>query len=378
MKLERVRKMNLFRNRIKAIICSLVLLSAASSLFAIEEYVSKAYKEIDQIFVDKSEELLNDVLQQYQNDKNYYLIQNYAQKKIRRLILNDEYNFAMTAIIIVIENDLDNEEALEMYSVISDAFEAQKRQEELALEAQEKEIARIEMVKEKQRGTVEKEYVSSATAAGKTVYVTGTETRLTSTYWNLDMGIVNFTSLIDKANDINGFNYGISGDYTYEYISEKRTIGVDVTGAFKFLALGDSASSVPLMIDISVLPKMGITKNVFGRFGIEGVVNAKTSAAADTAMDNFFSPAVGVSLEKLKLGSMTAGFGVNYLAGHLLYKDINFAMSADAKLMIPIGETEKLEMDFILGLKDQLFMKSNGMENRASVILAVGAHNVIR
>lgn len=365
-------------NRLKAFLCSLVLFAATSSVFAVEEYVSKVYKEIDQVFIEKSEELLNEVLQEYQNDKNYYLIQNYAQKKIRRLILNDEYNFAMSAIIVVIENDLDNEEALEMYSIISDAFEAQKRQVELELQAQEQEYARIEMVKEKQRGTVEKEYVSSATAAGKTVYVTGAETRLTSKYWNLDMGIINFTSLIDTGSSLNGFNYGISGDYTYEYISEKRIIGVDVNGAFKFLALGDSASSVPLMVDVSVLPKMGITKNVFAKFGIQGVINAKTANADSTAMGNFFSPALGVSMEKVKVGNMTAGFGVNYLAGHLLYKDIKFAMGADANLMIPIGETERVEMNLILGVKDQFYMKSSGIENRASVILAVGAHNVVR
>jgi len=371
----------LFTKKIKTALCSLVILCSFSSLFAVEEYVSKAYKEIDQIFIEKSEDLLSEVLQQYQNDKNYYLIENYAQKKIRRLIMNDEYNFAMAAIVVVIENDLDNEEALEMYTIISDAFDTQKRLEEQEQERQQMEVVRIEQAKDKQRGTVEKEYVSSSTMAGNTVYVSGQETRLTSSYWNIDMGIINFTSLVDTANGINGFNYGISGDYTYEYISQNQIMGVDVDGDFKFLALGDSAASVPIFADFNVIPKMafaGLSKNLFFRFGISGIINAATSAAADSAMSNFFSPAVGVSFEKINIGNISAGFAVDYLAGHLLYNDIKFAMDGKANVKIPIGYTEKLKMNVILGLKDQFFMKSNGMENRASVILAIGAENVVR
>jgi len=367
--------------KLKIFLCALVFFSTVSSVFAVEEYVSQAYKEIDQVFVDKTEEILNDILQKYQDDKNYYLIENYAQKKIRRLILNDEYTFAMSAIVVVIENDLDNEEALEMYSLISDAFEEQKRQKELQKEREQKEIVRIEGEKNKQKGNVEKAYVASATAAGETVYVTGAETRLTSNYWKVDFGIIDFANIVDKPNNIMGFNYGVSGAYSYEYISEKKTLGFDLDASFKFLALGDTASTVPVMGDFGVVPKIAFNKvseNMFVRFGLGGVITMATSSADENAMSDFYSPLVGIGFEKIPVGSMKMGFYADYLAGHLLYKDIKFAMAGGADLAIPFGETERVTMNLTIGLKDQLFMKSTGVENRASVILAIGANNVVR
>ena len=51
-------------------------------LFAVEEYVAKIYKEIDHIFIIKSEDELNTVLSENNHDKYYYLIENYTEKKI--------------------------------------------------------------------------------------------------------------------------------------------------------------------------------------------------------------------------------------------------------------------------------------------------------
>ena len=132
--------------------------SSTSRLFAREEYVSAVYTQIDSCFSAKDDEKLNSVLSKNVNDKYYYLIENYTHKKIRRLIVNNEYDFAMAATLAVIENNLDNEEAVEMYSVISDAYEIQRKHEQELENKRQQEIARIEAEKEKQRSNVEKEY----------------------------------------------------------------------------------------------------------------------------------------------------------------------------------------------------------------------------
>ena len=94
---------NIFDNRrIKTFFSVIIFLFASVSLFAVDEYISKIYKQLDKIFMEKSENALNDVLSDNNQDKNYYLIENYTEKKIRRLIVNNDYDFAMTAIIIVI------------------------------------------------------------------------------------------------------------------------------------------------------------------------------------------------------------------------------------------------------------------------------------
>ena len=144
----------MFSRKLKIIVALLVLILSSSRVFALEEYVTAVYKQIDDCFTKKDEAKLNKILSIYSKDKYYYLMENYTQKKIRRLIVNNDYDFAMDAILAVIENNLDNEEAVDMYSVISDAAEIQ-RKHEIELENQRQlEYARLENEKEKQRSSV--------------------------------------------------------------------------------------------------------------------------------------------------------------------------------------------------------------------------------
>ena len=47
-------------------------------------------------------------------------------------------------------------------------------------------------------------------------------------------------------------------------------------------------------------------------------------------------------------------------------------------ITIPFAEMEKVKLNFNIGVKDKFFLKDDGMENRASVILAIGVENVVR
>ena len=56
------------------IIAAGMLLAAGTAAFAVEEYISDIYKEIDTVFTHKSETELNAILKKNQNDRFYYLI----------------------------------------------------------------------------------------------------------------------------------------------------------------------------------------------------------------------------------------------------------------------------------------------------------------
>ena len=371
--------------RIKLIICSLIFLLVTNSLFAVEEYVSKIYKELDQIFIVKSEEDLNTILSTNNEDKYYYLIENYTEKKIRRLIVNNDYDFAMTAIVIVIENNLDNESAVEMYSVIADAYELQ--QNYLAAQEQQKqlELARIEMEKEKKRGSAEKEFVAAKnTNTGKAVYVAGKETKLTSSEWKANMGLVNLMDLYDGASEFNSIHYGVSFDYRYEYtLANKMVIGPDIFGGLQFLAIADQDYLIPLLADAEIAAKCAtpaVSKNMFFRVGFGTIFTGKTeeTVGAANTVGTIFSPIVGIKQEKIPLGSALLDIGADWYAGHLFYEDIKFAAGVNLNIAFPFAEMEKVKLNLNIGVRDKFFMKGTGIENRASLILAIGAENVIR
>ena len=374
----------MFGRKIKILSLAVLLICSSSKLFALEEYVSEIYKQIDTCFTQKDEAKLNSILSKNTKDKYYYLMENYTQKKIRRLIVNNDYDFAMTATLIVIENNLDNEEAVEMYSVISDAYDIQRKHEAEVEHQKQLELARIQMEKEKQRENVEKEYVSATKTSGGAVYVSGKETKLTSTNWNLKIVLVDFLFLMEKESEINSFHYGVSLDYSYEYTMENKSIlGLDLFAGAQFLAIVDEEKMVPLLADAEAAVKYAIgslSKNMFFRLGFNAIITGKSDEAPLTAgvLGNFYSPFVGIKFEHIALGSSKLDIGADWLAGHLFDKNVKAAAGAMMNLEIPFAELEKVKLNFNIGVKDKFFLKEEGVENRASVILAIGVENVVR
>ena len=374
----------MFGRKIKILAFAILLICSSTSLFALEEYVSEVYKQIDTCFSERDEAKLNSVLSKNSKDKYYYLMENYTQKKIRRLIVNNDYDFAMSAILVVIENNLDNEEAVEMYSVISDAYEIQRKHEAELEYQRQLEQARIQREKEKQRGNVDKEYVSAAKSTGGSVYVSGKETKLTSTNWKARFGLADVTHLYDKESEISTIHYGVSADVSYEYTMENKDIvGADIFGGAQFLALADEEKTVPLLADAELAAKYAFakfSKNLFIRLGFNAIITGKSDDAPLTKgiIDNFYSPVLGVKFEQFQIGTAKIDIGADWLAGHLFFSNIKAAAGASMNVEIPFAELEKVKLNFNLGLRDKLFLKKEGMENRASVILAIGVENVVR
>ncbi|MCI5519376.1 MAG: hypothetical protein MR424_05980 [Treponema sp.] len=370
--------------KIKVYTILVLLFSFALPAFAVEAYISDIYKKIDQIFIIQSEDQLKTLLSDNNEDSNYYLIENYTEKKIRRLIVNNEYDFAMTAIIIVIENNLDNEHAVEMYSVIADAYKVQQEHEAELEYQRQLELARIEKAKEKQRVNVEKEYVAAKnTNSGKSVYVTGKETKLTSYRWKVALGLADFMYLHDNSSNINSLHYGPSLSFNYEYMLESKTIiGAELFAGVQPIGIAEEKSLVPLIGDIDVKLKLSpsLVPNMFITTGFGVVLSQKDANQKKTNLiaGTMYTPIVGIKYERISLGNVKVDLGAEWYAGHLFYDNINFAMGAEANAQIPFADLDKVSLNFNIGLRDKVLVKASGLENRASLILAIGAENVIK
>ena len=379
---------NIFDNRrIKTFFSVIIFLFASVSLFAVDEYISKIYKQLDKIFMEKSENALNDVLSDNNQDKNYYLIENYTEKKIRRLIVNNDYDFAMTAIIIVIENNLDNEQAVEMYSIISEAYEVQKNYEAEQEQKRQLELARIEMEKEKQRVSVDKQYVStSKTNTGKSVYISGKETKLTSYNWKASLGIVDLAGLMESAAGLNNLQYGVSLSGRYEYTFPNDVIfGGDIFADGHFLSFTQEKEKIiPIFGEVEGLVKFAtaeISKNFFFRLGFGSIFTGKDSKAVNTVSvaNTLLTPIIGITYQNCKLPFANLDIGADWYAGHLFAQsDLSFAMGVNMNLEFAFASMDEVSLNLNIGLRDKIFVKQGGFENRASLIFAVGVENVVK
>ena len=124
-----------------------------TGIYEIQNYITRNFSFVTSSFdVDSYNELLNSLndgadeseieaienytflingynykLKKIEGDDNYYLLENYTLKKIRRLVVKKDYDFAMQTNLVVIDNNLDNSEAVEMYAVIAHALEEQRK-----------------------------------------------------------------------------------------------------------------------------------------------------------------------------------------------------------------------------------------------------------
>lgn len=363
----------------KKIICFLIaFISFSLPIFSIEAYVSALYKEIDVAFGNKSEQQLNAVLSKNLDDNNYYLLENYAMKKVRHLIIEEDFDFAMQANLIIIDNDLDNVDAVEMYSTIATALEKQKEQTRLLEERQKIAQERFENEKARKKVSAEKDFQSVKTVEGNAVYIKDKNDRYTSSYWKVRFGMLNGDYISESSSDYSSFRYGVSGDFSYEYSFDKIKIGFDVGGDAIILPL--TGNDDTMLGDVSFAPKIGflpLSKKFFGKAGVVGVITMNDGDKT-TLSDTFVSPLFGIGFDHLKLGAVTLSGCAEYYLAHLAYDDMNLAMGGEFNMSIPFSDMEKVKLSFNIGVKDTIFMKDSGIENRARFVLAIGAENVAK
>ena len=383
-----------FNKRLKTLLLSILFIFCAGSLFGVEEYVSKIYKEIDVIFIRQSDKELEAILRDNVTDKYYYLMENYTKKKVRRLIIDNEYEFAMTAIYIIIDNNIDgdfeDEDAVDLYAAIAEAYEIQRAYEAEQQRKAEELAAKKEAEKQKLKTSVDKDYNVVTTSEGKQVYVSAKDERSQNYRWNANFGLIDFG--LTTAKGLSGplMGEGISIDGVYEYtIPGKLVVGADAFIDFKFMEFNNG----PMEFNFEIAPKVAFPSfmpTFFVRLGFAdlGLLKSKDEAvlAKNEAMakvqaklqDGFVSPFIGVQISNQPLGIMHFTADVNYLFAGLINGKYQ-ALSFRSNISVPFAELERVKLVFNIGARDTLLIvKQGGVENHLSAILGFGVENVIR
>lgn len=362
-----------------SLIC--VSLFTALPLFAVDQYIIVIYRQLDEAFSEKNEKELNSVLETNAEDTNYYLIENYTMKKIRRLVVDEEYAFAMQANLIVIDNNLDNMDAVELYSTIANALEKQKEQERIQAEKDAAAYAKYVAEKQKHKTEVGKLYNTSLTSDGKEVYVASKDEKFTATNWCFKFNIAELMMLNESAHSYDSVRYGIGGDFKYDYTFDKVSVGFDA--GLNFVMLPFTNSDNTMLPGAYIQPKIGFGsfgRTLMFRIGFVALMNMHMQENKSVLQDTFLTPSFGICLNPVEIGPGKLSAGVDYYLSSLkaVYPNMVFAMGGDLNYAVSIAKMEKMAVNFNIGLKETLFIKDSGIENRASVVLAIGAENVAK
>jgi len=86
--------------------------------FALDSELLEIQAELDSAVEIRSSESVAQILKNSRNQENYYQIENLVLEKARNLVLTEDFEFAKNISLCVIEMNIENFEAIDLYSFI--------------------------------------------------------------------------------------------------------------------------------------------------------------------------------------------------------------------------------------------------------------------
>lgn len=362
--------------------------------------VRDVFRQIDEAVVTKNADKISTILQTNRESPNYPLIENYTLKKTRQLIITDNLELARQTSLAVIDNNIENFDAVELYSYIDKAILNQEAANQAAENRKRLEAERIAARNEKSKQGLASRgnYQTVSTASGQAVYLNEQQASFDSKIWTVKLGLADF--VYQKVTDpsYSSLKYGLAVGANIFWPSERFVIGADIFGDAQivtFTAEGGDSDARQAKQDANadwekpqefffsarLVPEIAFSdfsKYLFLRAGLSAHACASNDREITNSTKSFVSPVLGVALDNIMFGESQLRFFYDYDLGHLFYDDIKTAMEFGGSILLPMAVNDKTKFGIELGLQDLLLVKDEGMENRLKITFAIGVGNVTK
>jgi hypothetical protein len=351
-------------------IAVLILFLFCTIAFAKVNLSDAVIKQIDVAFESQSREQVSAILNKYSGTPEYANVEAYIMQKTREALIFNNLNFAKVASLELINKNLDNFDAVDLYSLINKAIvrqrQIEKTQEEARIAKEAEEKAQAEEVKDK----IDKDYNSIKNAdSGTVVYLTQpNKSRYSPLSWNADLHIAALGVITTPT--IDNYKYGIGFSTEFYYYSDSVTVGANIDVESLILTFSGGESLINKISFVPSLALNSISDRIFLRCG--GLYRTSDSEVDGTAVSTFFSPVLGVGLLNAQWGKNQFNLTADYLAGGLAIDEVNAAFDFSGKIFIPIAEVGQFNIGLNTGISDTLMFVEDGIENQAELVFSIG------
>ena len=335
------------------------------------------YDEIDKAFAAHSPDAIATVLKSNANSPSYELFENYTLKKTRQLIIKNDLQFAKEASLVVIDNNVENFDAIDLYSYIDKAILGEEQKKQAEEEKKQRELARQAMLNAQAKQQIEKRgtYQTVSASEGVSGYVNEEQISYSPLVWTLKLGLVAaMFQTVTKPESYSSFKYGLSFGADLFYPTEVLIFGADIFAAFHLLSISGEQE---MMYSVRAIPQIALaplSKYLFLRAGFAAYPLSSQDRDITNTVGTYMSPAVGLGLGNFYIGETRIHAHADYYP--LADDDVKSALEAGASVLLPFNVNEKTKIGIELGLSDVLFIRENGIDNRIKGIFAVGVGNV--
>ena len=339
----------------------------------------KIYADIDKAFASRSGDAVSAVLKGSSSSPSYELVENYALKKTRQLIIRNDLEFARETSLALIDNNVENYDAIDLYSYIDKAILGEEQKKKAAEEKKQREQERLAALNEKAKQQIANKgaYHTLSTSGGKSVYLNEQEQSFSPLLWTVKLGIANVLfQTVTAPENYSSMKYGLSVGADLFYPTEDFVFGGEIFFDFHFLSL---TGEQDVMFSGKLIPKIaftGLQKNLFFRLGFAAYPLSSKDTDVTGAVGAFYTPAVGLGFENVDIGAIKFGIHADYYPGHFAHDDLKAAAEFGTAFLFPLNVHERSKVSIELGASDVLFVKDEGIDNRIKGIFAIGVGNV--
>ena len=366
------------KNILRALFFLAGLFLCATGVFAQSYDIVVAYNKIDAAFSHQSTSELSSVLQAYKDNRDYDLCEAYALKKTRQFIIQEKLDFARAAALTVIDNNIDNFDAIDLYSYIDQVL-LTKESERKALENRkqlEAEQKAAVAERTKQRIQTGDTYQTVVTSSGKSVYINDKQVSYSKVKWTLKLGIADLLFQKITEPDYASLKYGLAAGADVLSATDEWILGADLFADVLMLSMSGEDEMLVSGRFVPHIAYSPFNKHLFLRMGVALYALSSDNRDASGSTDTFITHVVGIGLHNLFAGETNFSLHYDYCLGHFAYDNITSAMEAGATVLLPLNVNERTKIGVELGISNLLFVTSDGIDNRTKVTFAIGVGNV--
>lgn len=349
----------------------LVLPFVAFSQSAVPDSV---YRQADDLVSRQAVPELNAFLSKSTSSSWYPRLETYLLKKSRQMVIENKLDEAKVVSLAVIDANLDNKEAVDLYQSIQVAItkrdaDAKKVAEEQSLTTYKQKAAESKIKQE-----LPKTYKTATnTATGKKVYL---DQDFNSHYrklnWDFMLGLANLNAVYSPE-DLS-LKYGVSASGSLFYIGETFTVGADIIGDAMILTFTGPQAINWTAGAVASLGVNSVSKYMVLRTGFSGLGFGYGSDDIESSL--FLTPVVGLGLRDVAIrDSGRFAFALDWYPGHLMEDDMTVALGANMLLTFILADMQDFDIHFQAGVRDTVLLYSDGLKNDAKLLLAIGVGN---
>lgn len=333
-----------------------------------------ASRQMDAAFAEKSVQKISVLLSTWNGTVWYPRAEDYTLRLARQLVINNELDLARDVALALIDNNLDNKDAVGFYQSVQQAIIRRDTEAKNAEERRTVELFRNQSEETRARTQISRDYQAVQNReTGQKIYLDQNfNTHYRTITWEANLGLASLSAqLVSGELDA---HYGVSLQASVFRQGETVVAGADLDGGVQILTIMGTPSVSMHGLLVGSFANKNLSKYFVGRIGA-GVLGYDMGME-ETNEIFFATPVVGLGFRDIPIGGANRlQLSIDYYPGHLYTSDLTVAAGANLLMSFIMAEMQDFNVHFNIGIRDTMLMYASGLRNETKLTLYIGLGN---